>query len=239
MMNRLLASIRLPKLVRWLLWAVLMLVLASILWVLTLRWLNPPITGLMVERKLEARLDGQNLTLQHQGYGWQPLPDDLKMAVIAGEAQRFAEHWGFDLPAILAALAPDMAGGHLRGASTISQQTAKNLFLWSGRTWLRKGLEAGFTLEIEALWPKQRILERYLNTVEWGDGIFGAQAAAQHYFGIDANELSPQQAALLAAILPNPHRWNASHPSPRVRQKASWILQQISQLGGSRYLERL
>ncbi len=133
---------------------------------------------------------------------WKALPDDLKMAVIAAEDQKFAEHWGFDFAAIHAALQHNQAGGSLRGASTLSQQVAKNLFLWSGRSWLRKGLEAWFTALIELLWPKQRILEVYLNSVEWGDGIFGAEAAARQHFGRGAPYLSARQASLLAAVLP-------------------------------------
>lgn len=239
MMNRLLAKAKLPRLLRWVLLGALVLILASAGPVVALRWLHPPITGLMLERKLQARLAGESLPLHYQWRAWQDLPDGLKMAVIAGEDQHFPEHWGFDLPAIRAALAHNQAGGHLRGASTISQQTAKNLFLWSGRNWLRKGLEAWFTLEIEALWPKQRILETYLNTVEWGDGIFGAQAAAQYYFGVDAKRLTAEQAARLAAILPNPHHWSAAQPIPRVQRRADGILQQIRQLGGAEYLQRL
>ncbi|HAR05212.1 MAG TPA: monofunctional biosynthetic peptidoglycan transglycosylase, partial [Pseudomonas sp.] len=124
-------------------------------------------------------------------------------------------------------------------ASTLSQQVAKNLFLWSGRSWPRKGLEAWFTALIELLWPKQRILEVYLNSVEWGDGIFGAQAAAQHHFGTGAPYLSAHQASLLAAVLPNPRQWSAGKPSRYVNNRAAWIRQQMRQLGGSHYLQRI
>jgi monofunctional biosynthetic peptidoglycan transglycosylase len=124
----------------------------------------------------------------------------------------------------------------VRGASTLSQQVSKNLFLWSGRSWLRKGLEAWFTGLIEVLWPKQRILEVYLNSVEWDDGVFGAEAAARHHFGVSAKNLSPQQASLLAAVLPNPRVWSASHPTAYVQRRAGWIRQQMRQLGGDSYL---
>ncbi|WP_372866011.1 monofunctional biosynthetic peptidoglycan transglycosylase, partial [Pseudomonas sp.] len=170
---------------------------------------------------------------------WNELPDDLKIAVIAGEDQKFAEHWGFDIAAIRAALVHNQQGGSLRGASTLSQQVAKNLFLWSGRSWLRKGIEFWFTGLIELLWPKQRILEVYLNSVEWGTGIFGAEAAARHHFNIGAPYLSAQQASLMAAVLPNPRQRSASQPSAQVSRRARWIRQQMRQLGGSDYLSRL
>lgn len=213
--------------------------LASALLVLVLRWLPPPGSMLMVERKLESWLAGQPIDLQRQWRPWAELPDDLKVAVIAAEDQKFAEHWGFDVDAIRAALSHNERGGSLRGASTLSQQVAKNLFLWSGRSWLRKGLEAWFTVLIETLWPKQRILEVYLNSAEWGNGVFGAEAAARQHFGRSAAELSTQQANLLAAVLPNPRAWSASRPSAYVQQRAAWIRRQMRQLGGSYYLKRL
>lgn len=217
----------------------LLLVALSILLVLLLRWVPPPFTALMVERKIESWTSGQPIDLQRTWRPWEELPDDLKMAVIAAEDQHFANHWGFDLAAIRAAMAHNVGGGSLRGGSTLSQQVAKNLFLWSGRSWLRKGFEAWFTLLIEGLWPKQRILEVYLNSVEWGSGIFGAEAAAQHHFGIGAPYLSNRQAALLAAVLPNPRVWSASRPSDYINRRANWISQQMRQLGGSHYLKRL
>lgn len=211
----------------------------SLLLVLSLRWVPPVGSALMVERKLESWLDGRPLELQRKWRPWAELPDDLKMAVIAGEDQHFADHWGFDLAAIRAALKHNELGGTLRGASTLSQQVAKNLFLWSGRSWLRKGIEAWFTALIELFWSKQRILEIYLNTAEWGDGVFGAEAAAHHHFDIGAPSLSTRQASLLAAVLPNPREWSASAPSTYVNSRANWIARQMRQLGGSAYLERL
>ncbi|MCF6752812.1 monofunctional biosynthetic peptidoglycan transglycosylase [Pseudomonas stutzeri] len=207
--------------------------------VLLLRWVPPPFTALMVERKIESWVDGEPIDLQREWRPWQELPDDLKMAVIAAEDQKFAEHWGFDVAAIRAAFSHNASGGSLRGASTLSQQVAKNLFLWSGRSWLRKGVEAWFTALIELLWPKQRILEVYLNSVEWGSGIFGAQAAARQHFGVGAPYLSTRQACLLAAVLPNPREWNAGRPSAYVSNRANWIRRQMRQLGGSHYLQRL
>lgn len=213
--------------------------LGSVAVVVVLRWVPPPGSMLMVERKVQSWFNGQPIDLQRDWRSWDSISDNLKVAVIAGEDQKFAEHHGFDLPAIEQALAHNGRGKSLRGASTISQQTAKNLFLWSGRSWLRKGLEAWFTVLLETLWPKQRILEVYLNSAEWDDGVFGAQAAARHHFGVDAGRLSAQQAAQLAAVLPNPRQWSAARPSGYVRQRAAWIRQQMWQLGGPDYLERL
>ena len=133
----------------------------------------------MVERKVQSWVNGDPIDLQRDWEPWQNISDELKVAVIAGEDQKFASHWGFDIPAIQAALAYNERGGSIRGASTLTQQVAKNLFLWSGRSWFRKGLEAWFTALIELLWSKERILEVYLNSAEWGKGVFGAQAAAR------------------------------------------------------------
>ena len=161
------------------------------------------------------------------------------MAVIAAEDQRFPDHFGFDLAAIHRALAHNARGRTVRGASTISQQTAKNLFLWSGRSYLRKGLEAGLTVLLETLWPKHRILEVYLNLAEFGDGVFGARAAAERIFHTSPDRLSRQQAALLASVLPDPGRLDAGRPSAHVRQKARWVRAQMDRLGGARLLDRL
>lgn len=208
----------------------------SVLLVLVFRFVPPPGTALMVERKVESWVDGEPIDLQRTWKPWGEISDDLKVAVIAGEDQKFPEHWGFDLRAIQAALAHNELGGSIRGASTLSQQVSKNLFLWSGRSYLRKGLEAWFTALIEVFWPKQRILEVYLNSVEWDDGVFGAEAAARHHFGVSAKSLSRQQASYLAAVLPNPRVWSASHPTGYVSRRAGWIRQQMSQLGGDSYL---
>lgn len=215
------------------------LVACSALLVLLLRWVPPPFTALMIERKVQSWTAGEPIDLQRSWRPWPQLADELKMAVIAGEDQKFADHWGFDVAAIRAALRHNERGGSLRGASTLSQQVAKNLFLWSGRSWPRKALEAWFTALIELFWPKQRILEVYLNSVEWGDGIFGAQAAARHHFGVEASRLNAAQASQLAAVLPNPRRWSAGRPDRHVLKRAAWIRQQMRQLGGSRYLQQL
>ncbi|MBV6289131.1 monofunctional biosynthetic peptidoglycan transglycosylase [Pseudomonas aegrilactucae] len=229
----------LSSLIRRLTRALLWFAGASVLLVLLFRWVPPPGTMLMVERKVESWFNGQPIDLQHDWRPWDEISDELKVAVIAGEDQKFAGHWGFDFTAIQAALAHNERGGSIRGASTLSQQVAKNQFLWAGRSWLRKGLEAWFTALIELLWSKERILEVYLNSAEWDDGVFGAQAAARHHFGTDASKLTRQQASLLAAVLPSPRNWSASRPSSYVARRAGWIRQQMSQLGGSGYLVQL
>lgn len=219
--------------------ALLWFAAGSVIVVLLLRWIPPPGTALMVERKVESWFDGQPIDLQRDWQPWEQIAAPLKVAVIAGEDQRFAEHWGFDIAAIQAAIVHNERGGSLRGASTLSQQVAKNLFLWSGRSYLRKGLEAWFTALIELLWSKQRILEVYLNSVEWDEGVFGAEAAARHHFRTSAANLSTQQASYLAAVLPNPRQWSASRPSSYVSRRAGWIRQQMRQLGGESYLAGL
>lgn len=224
----------LRKTLKWL----LILLLLSLLPVLLFRWVPVPGSMLMVERWAEAR-DDQGYSTDYQWTPYREIPDNIKMAVIAAEDQRFAEHYGFDLKAIRAALQHNQRGGNLRGASTLSQQVSKNLFLWSGRSWPRKGLEAWFTLGTETLWPKQRMLEVYLNIVEWDDGVFGIHAAAQHHFGVAPGVLSDQQAAQLAAVLPNPRRWSAARPPPHALQRSNWIRQQARQLGGAHYLRQM
>lgn len=219
--------------------ALLGFVALSIVLVVIFRFVPPPGSMLMVERKIESWIDGEPIDLQRSWRAWDDIAPELKVAVIAGEDQTFAEHWGFDIAAIRAAFVHNEEGGSLRGASTLSQQVAKNVFLWSGRSWLRKGLEAWFTGLIEIFWSKQRILEVYLNSAEWDTGVFGAEAAARHHFGIGAASLSRQQASQLAAVLPNPRNWSASRPSPYVARRAGWIRKQMGQLGGDEYLLRL
>ncbi|ATJ81771.1 monofunctional biosynthetic peptidoglycan transglycosylase [Halomonas beimenensis] len=231
---------------RGLRWLARALGLALLGWVgltvlLVLMFRVVPVGGSMVmlERKVEAWRDGRSLEIRHDWRPWRELPDTAKLAVIAAEDQRFPAHHGFDLVELRRAVEASFNGDGLRGASTISQQTAKNLFLWTGRSWLRKALEAWFTLLLEMLWPKERILEVYLNIVEWDDGVFGLEAAARHYFGVSAADLSLVQASRLAAILPNPRAWSASRPGAHVLRRSAWIRGQMRNLGGMSYLQRL
>jgi monofunctional glycosyltransferase len=193
---------------------------------------------MMLERRLDALLAReQGFALRQRWVDAERIAPALAIAVVAAEDQKFPLHRGFDFDSIESALERGERGHRLRGASTISQQVAKNLFLWSGRSWLRKGLEAWFTVLIEAAWPKARILETYLNIAEFGDGVYGAEAASQAYFGKPAAALGEHEAALLAAVLPSPRRMHAGRPSPYVRERAAWIRRQARQLGGPAYLE--
>lgn len=225
---------------RWLVVAVLVLVLGSVLQVLALRFVDPPFSAFMVARQIEAvRAGERGFRVDYQWRDAAEVSPLLAVAVIASEDQRFAGHHGFDLEAIRKAAERNARGGRVRGASTISQQTAKNLFLWSGRSWVRKGLEAWYTLLMETLWPKQRILEVYVNVAEFGDGVYGAQAAARRYFDKDAARLTSAEAARLAAVLPSPRRYSAASPGPYVQRRTGQIQRQMRQIGGVGYLERL
>jgi len=233
-----------PRRRRWVrravVWLVLLPLTLSFVQVLALRWIDPPTSGVMLERWLELRAEGATVSIDYRWRDWQRHSPALAMAVIAAEDQQFASHQGFDADAIRAAWSRNREGsGRLRGGSTISQQVAKNLFLWSGRSWLRKGLETWYTVLIETLWPKQRTLEMYLNLAELGDGIYGAEAAAQRYFGIPSQQLSAGQAAALAAVLPSPRRYSVLKPSAYVQRRRAWIERQVEQLGGVTYLASL
>lgn len=223
---------------RLLLWVPVLLLVSSVLQVMVLRFVDPPISTVMILRQLEAWGEGDwKFRLHYQWRDLDQMAASVPISLVAAEDQRFPEHHGFDLKAIEKARKHNADGKRLRGASTISQQTAKNVFLWQGRSWLRKGLEAWYTLLIELIWPKQRILEVYANVAEFGDGIYGVQAAAQRYWGKDAARLSPAESARLAAVLPAPRRYNAAQPGPYVQRRATWIQRQARQLGGSGYLE--
>ncbi len=207
---------------------VLGLVAASVGAVLVYRIVPVPATPLMVLRAVEqARDERRAVRVDRRWRKLDRISPALQLAVVCAEDQRFLEHHGFDLAAIRSALRHNQSSRRVRGASTISQQTAKNVFLWPSRTWLRKALEAWFTVWIEVLWPKQRILTVYLNVVELGDGIYGAEAAARHYFAKPAVALNREEAALLAAALPNPRVFDVARPGPRLRARQRWILEQM------------
>lgn len=213
--------------------------LLSVALVLLFRVVPPPGSMVMVERKIQSWIHSEPISIERQWRSWDNLSSNAKLAVIAAEDQRFPQHQGFDLVELRRAWQASRDGERLRGASTLSQQTAKNVFLWSGRSWVRKGLEAWFTLLIETLWSKQRILEIYLNVAEWDTGVFGLEAAAQHYFGASGSALTERQASLLAAILPSPRTRSASRPDAQVERRSQWVRQQMRNLGGTGYLERL
>lgn len=246
-----------PRKGRWRGWwwkLPLALLVASVLQVAVLRFVDPPFSSFMAIRQLEAW--GRGDADFRVAYDWRDLEGistQLPLAMIAAEDQNFARHRGFDFQAIEKAQAHNermiaraqargQAVRRLRGASTISQQTAKNLFLWQGRgpmRWLRKGMEAWYTVLIEILWPKRRILEVYANIAEFGDGVYGAQAAARTYFGKDADRLGAAEAARLAAVLPSPRRYSAARPGPYVQRRTRAIQRQMRAIGGSGYLKSL
>jgi monofunctional biosynthetic peptidoglycan transglycosylase len=197
--------------------AIVVIWVGPVLAVAAYRFVPPPITFLMVQRAVEGRGFKRD---------WVPLTEispHLVRAVIAAEDARYCEHRGFDMQAIRKAMAANERGGKVRGGSTISQQTAKNVFLWPQRDWIRKGMEAYFTVLIETGWGKRRIMEVYLNSIEWAPGVYGAQAAAQRWFKTDAAKLTPNQAARMAAILPKPLAWKAAKPGPYVKRRSGSV----------------
>jgi monofunctional glycosyltransferase len=210
----------------------------SALAVAALRWINPPYTAFMADAQMSAWLKHDpHYVFRHAWVDLAQISPNLPLAVVASEDQKFPQHWGFDVEAIEKAYALNQHHHKVRGASTISQQVAKNLFLWSGRSYFRKALEAYFTVLIEALWPKRRILEVYLNIAQFGYGIYGAEAASQTFFRIPAARLTRADAAVLAAVLPSPERYSATAPSRFVQQRREWILSQMQALGGPEMLK--
>jgi len=202
---------------RIVLWALLVLTLLPIVGVLVHAVVPPPMTILMAEQAVRGR------GLDYRWRNLDAISPHLVRAAVASEDSRFCSHHGFDMEAIEQALEANRTGGRVRGGSTISQQTAKNVFLWPGRDWIRKGLEAGYTVLIETVWPKRRIMEVYLNVAEFAPGVYGAEAGAQHWFDVSAAELTPLQAARMAAVLPSPRRYDAASPGPYVRRRTGRI----------------
>ncbi len=228
------------RLLRGLFLAVAAWVSLTVAAVVAFRWIDPPFTAFMLESRIGALFSSEpGYEFRHEWRDWDQISKQVALAVIASEDQRFPDHNGFDFKQIDKALEARERGRRARGASTISQQVAKNLFLWPGRSWVRKGLEAGITVLIEALWSKQRILEVYLNIVEFGRGTYGVQAASQRFFHADARRITTSQAALLAAVLPAPKRFRVDAPSRYVRSRQAWIIRQMVALGGTSYLASL
>jgi monofunctional biosynthetic peptidoglycan transglycosylase len=208
--------------------------------VIALRWINPPTTAFMLEARLWAWLDhDRGYRTDYHWVSLEQISPQAAIAVIASEDQTFPFHAGFDFKSIREAVRAHEQGHKLRGASTITQQVAKNLFLWSGRSMVRKGLEAAFTVMIETLWPKDRILEIYLNVAEFGPGIYGVEAAARRFYHESAARLTRSQSALLAVVLPNPMRLHVDAPSAYVLNQRDWILKQMAELGGPAYLREI
>jgi monofunctional biosynthetic peptidoglycan transglycosylase len=216
------------KLFRFLFKTILWFLVLSIGWVLVYRFLPVPATPLMAIRYFQSVT---RIETQHE---WVPIEDisgAMAIAVISAEDQNFLDHNGFDYEAIKKAYKDNKAGKRLKGGSTISQQTAKNVFLWPGRSWFRKGLETYFTFLIENLWSKERIMEVYLNSIEMGEGVYGVQAAARFWFNKNARDLTKHEAASIAVILPNPRKYKASPRSGYLEARKQWVLRQMNNLG--------
>ena len=207
------------------LWFFVLSVVSTILF----RFIPIPVTPLMLQRVLEQKMDGKEAKITKDWIPLEEISASMPLAVITSEDQNFEEHFGFDLEAIEKAQQYNEKhkGKKVKGASTISQQTAKNVYLWPSRSWIRKGFEVYFTFLIEVLWSKERIMEVYLNVIEMGPGIYGAEAAAQYYFHKPAKKLTNNEAALIASILPNPIKWSASKPTLYIQRKKNWILRHM------------
>lgn len=225
---------------RWCARLVCAVVTVTLVPVVCLRWIPPPTSAVMLGKHAAGLFGvGPRQTIHHRWTRWNAIAPVMGLAVVAAEDQKFPHHWGFDFYSILDAVEEQGVKGRLRGASTITQQVARNLFLWQGRSVLRKTLEAYFTVLLEVVWPKRRILEVYLNVAEFGEGTYGVGAASRTFFGKPPNELQASDAALLAAVLPNPSRFRVRNPSAYVRQRANWIETQMARLGGLAYLGKL
>lgn len=223
------------KIFRFLYKSILWFFAISIGLVILYKWVPIPVTPLMVIRTVQQTVNGDAVVWKHD---WEPIENiskNLQLAVICSEDQNFLNHHGFDMKAIEKAIEYNKKGKRTRGASTISQQTAKNVFLWPHRSWLRKGLETYFTFLIELIWSKERIMEVYLNSIEMGNGIYGAEAAAQHWFKRPAANLRLQEAAAIAAILPNPLRYRANPATNYIQKRKNWITRQINFFGPLNY----
>jgi len=228
------------RLLKWFLVVLLAWLLLTATPVLLLRWLRPLTSALMLEAAAQAwAAQDHGYRTDFEWVSLEQISPHAAIAVIASEDQLFPFHAGFDFDSIREAVRESERGRRLRGASTISQQVAKNLFLWSRHSLVRKGLEAYFTVLIEALWPKERILEMYLNVAQFGNGVYGVQAAAERFWHKPARRLTSADAALLAAVLPNPLRLHADRPSRYVLSRRDWILDQMRMLGGPEYLRAL
>lgn len=222
---------------RWLFKLLLMASLVAVIITLPLKIINPFFWSWQIQRAISPPPNFPD-TSKHDWVSLEKISSNMQLAVIASEDQRFPVHSGIDIKSTNKALEDLINGERVRGASTITQQTIKNLYLWSGKSFIRKGIEAPLSLLVEFEWGKKRILEIYLNIVEFGPGIYGVEAASQHFFGVHANQLSQRQAASLAAVLPNPYKYRVERPSAYQSQRINWIEKQMRQLGLS-YLNKI
>jgi monofunctional biosynthetic peptidoglycan transglycosylase len=222
---------------KWILKFAIFFFVSTVLLVFAMRWINPVTSSIMIQRQISGLFKGEFEMVKYHWVDYDDVSKFMPIAIVAAEDQNFPKHFGFDFKQIEKALKENKRGRRVRGASTITQQVAKNLFLWEGKSFVRKGIEAYFTLLIELLWDKQRILEVHMNIAEMGDKIFGVGTASVAYFKKPAAGLNIRQAALLAAILPNPKKYSAVKPSGYVRGRQNWIVRQINSLGGADYLK--
>lgn len=223
------------KIFNWIKKAMLWFFGISIFLVILFKWVPVPFTPLMITRVVENKMDGKDAIFSHDWESLENISPNLQKAVIASEDGNFLKHKGFDFEAMKKAFDNNNKGRKLKGGSTISQQTAKNIFLWQGRSYVRKGLEAYFTVLIELIWGKERIMEVYLNSIEMGNGIYGAEAAAQHWYRKSASNLTPKEAAGIAAILPNPRKFKASNSSSYINRRKGKITRVMRQIGPVEY----
>ena len=223
------------KIFNWIKKAMLWFFGISIFLVILFKWVPVPFTPLMITRVVENKMDGKDAIFSHDWESLENISPNLQKAVIASEDGNFLKHKGFDFEAMKKAFDNNNKGRKLKGGSTISQQTAKNVFLWQGRSYVRKGLEAYFTVLIELIWGKERIMEVYLNSIEMGNGIYGAEAAAQHWYRKSASNLTPKEAAGIAAILPNPRKFKASNSSSYINRRKGKITRVMRQIGPVEY----
>ncbi|MCF6128551.1 monofunctional biosynthetic peptidoglycan transglycosylase [Flavobacterium sp. AS60] len=219
------------KIFRWIWKAMLWFFGLSILSVILFKWVPIPFTPLMVTRIIEFKLDGNDAIYSHKWVPLEQISPNLQKAVIASEDGNFLKHSGFDFKAMQKAFKNNSKGRKLKGGSTISQQTAKNVFLWQGRSYVRKGLEAYFTVLIELIWGKERIMEVYLNSIEMGNGVYGAQEAAKHWYRKPAADLTRREAAGIAAILPNPRKYKATNSSSYIERRKDKIMRVMRHIG--------
>jgi monofunctional glycosyltransferase len=219
------------KIFRWIWKATLWFIGLSILSVIIFKWVPVPITPLMITRAVENKLEGKDALLTHDWVSIENISPNLQKAVIASEDGNFLKHNGFDFNAMQKAFKSNQKGKRLKGGSTISQQTAKNVFLWQGRSYIRKGLEAYFTVLIELIWGKERIMEVYLNSIEMGNGVYGAESGARHWYRKSAVDLTKKEAAGIAAILPNPRKYKATNSSSYINRRKNKIVRVMQHIG--------
>jgi monofunctional glycosyltransferase len=228
---------RLYRIFKWLLRFAIIFFVSTVLIVFAMRWINPVTSSIMIQRQIASFIRGDFELVNYHWVDYDNVSKYMPIAIVAAEDQNFPNHFGFDFKQIEKAIKQNKKGKRIRGASTITQQVAKNLFLWEGKSFIRKGIEAYFTILIELLWDKKRILEVHMNIAEFGKNIFGVGIASLTYYKVPPSKLSMSQAALLAAVLPNPLRYSVLKPSGYVRARQNWIINQINSLGGPDYLK--